>query len=67
MELRTCPTPPPPHHTNPNFNPAPSPTSRLEAAYEAAVVELGGLHAARPKQLLEILQPEFPDLALQVG
>lgn len=38
---------------------------RLEEAYEAAVQQLGGLQAARPKQLLQILQPEFPDLALQ--
>ncbi len=38
---------------------------RLEEAYEAAVQQLGGLQAARPKQLLQLLQPEFPDLALQ--
>ena len=40
--------------------------SRLEAAYEAEVARLGGLHAARPKQLLDALLPDFPDLTLQV-
>ena len=39
---------------------------RLEEAYEAAKAQQGGLQA-RPKQLLNVLQEEFPDLTLQVG
>ena len=39
---------------------------RLEEAYEAAVEAQGGLQAARPKQLLDALQAEFPELTLQV-
>lgn len=40
---------------------------RLEAAYEAAVAQLGGLAAATPKPVYEALQDEFPELTLQVG
>jgi hypothetical protein len=40
---------------------------RLNEAYEAAVAAQGGLHAARPKELLEALQPDFPELTVQVG
>lgn len=39
---------------------------RLEEAYEAEVARQGGLHSARPKALLEALQPEFPELTLQI-
>lgn len=64
------------HTASPSLTPAtarcPLPFScllfccRLEAAYEAEVARLGGLHAARPKQLLDALLPDFPDLTLQV-
>ena len=40
---------------------------RLDEAYEALVAAQGGLHAARPRELLEALQPEFPELTVQVG
>jgi len=39
---------------------------RLEEAYEAEVARQGGLHSARPKALLDALQPEFPELTLQI-
>ena len=42
------------------------PLRRLEEAYEEAVTQLGGIHSAQPKQVLERLQPEFPDLTLEV-
>jgi hypothetical protein len=31
------------------------------------VAAQGGLKAARPRQLLEVLQPEFPDMTLEVS
>lgn len=40
-------------------------TGRLEAAYEAAVAQLGGLASATPKPVYEALQDEFPELTLQ--
>jgi len=38
----------------------------MEEAYEAEVARQGGLSAARPKALLDALQPEFPQLTLQI-
>ena len=50
--------------------PCPLPRSaahcRLEEAYAAAVAAQGGLSAARPRQLLHTLLPEFPELTLEV-
>ena len=40
---------------------------RLEEAYAAAVAAQGGLKAARPRQLLDMLQAEFPEMTLEVG
>lgn len=39
---------------------------RLEEVYEAEVARQGGLHAARPKALLDALQEQFPELTLQI-
>ncbi|KAL4443692.1 hypothetical protein ABPG75_011429 [Micractinium tetrahymenae] len=49
-----------------NITPPTKWCGRLEEAYEAAVARQGGLHSARPKALLEALQPEFPELTLQI-
>ncbi|PSC76706.1 exostosin-like glycosyltransferase isoform B [Micractinium conductrix] len=38
---------------------------RLEEAYQAAVEQLGGLHAARPKGIHDLLRHEFPEVSLQ--
>jgi len=40
---------------------------RLQDAYLDALEQCGGLHEARPKALLDILQARFPYLTLQVG
>ncbi|EFN58253.1 hypothetical protein CHLNCDRAFT_142186 [Chlorella variabilis] len=37
----------------------------MEEAYEAALEQLGGLEVAKPKTMLDVLQPEFPELTLQ--
>lgn len=41
----------------------------MEEAYDAAVVQCGGLEAAKPKGVFEAMQAtgEFPELTLQVG
>lgn len=39
---------------------------RLEAEFNAEVERLGGCHQARPKQLLDALRPQFPELNLQL-
>ena len=39
----------------------------MQEAYEEGVARLGGLQEARPKQLLELLGPEFPELTVQVS
>lgn len=39
---------------------------RLEEAFEAEVARQGGVHSARPKAVLDALQPLFPELGLQV-
>lgn len=49
------------------FSWACTPLCRREEAYEEAVAQLGGIHSAQPKMVLERLQPEFPDLTLEVG
>lgn len=38
---------------------------RLQDAYLDALERCGGLHEARPKTLLDMLQPRFPYLTLQ--
>ena len=45
---------------------APSDPCRLQEAYLDALERCGGLHEARPKALLDMLQPRFPYLTLQV-
>lgn len=42
---------------------------RMEEAYDAAVVQCGGLEAAKPKGVFEAMAAtgEFPDLTLQVS
>lgn len=42
-----------------------APARRLQEAYLAALEQCGGLHEARPKTLLDMLQPRFPFLTLQ--
>ena len=49
------------------FSSARTPLCRREEAYEEVVAQLGGIHRAQPKMVLERLQPEFPDLTLEVG
>ena len=39
---------------------------RMEEAYEEALQRLGGLAEARPRQVLEELAPEFPQLTSKV-
>ena len=38
----------------------------MEEAYEEALQRLGGLAEARPRQVLEELAPEFPQLTSKV-
>ncbi|PSC72933.1 PHR1-LIKE 1-like isoform B [Micractinium conductrix] len=40
-------------------------TGRLKEAFNAAVADLGGLAAARPRTVLQVLQADFPLLTLQ--
>lgn len=47
--------------------PRPLSPPRLQKAYLDALNKCGGLHEARPKTLLDMLQPQFPFLTLQVG
>ncbi len=42
-----------------------APHCSMEAAYDAALERLGGLEAAKPKALLELLQPDFAFLTIQ--
>lgn len=39
----------------------------MEEAYEAALEQLGGLDAAKPKAVYELLQDEFPQLSVHVS
>lgn len=41
-------------------------SARLEEAYEAAVVQLGGIYSARPRDIHQALAAEFPELTVQV-
>ena len=38
----------------------------MEQAYSAALERVGGLEAAKPKALLTLLAPQFPQLTLEV-
>lgn len=40
---------------------------RLEQLYESAVASLGGIWAAKPKDIHAQLVAEFPDITVQVG
>lgn len=60
----------PPDHALPSLS-APSPctppkTHSLQESYLECLGKCGGLHEARPKTLLDMLQPRFPFLTLQV-
>lgn len=40
---------------------------RLEAAYEGAVAQLGGIYQARPRDIQEKMQGKFPDITAMVS
>jgi hypothetical protein len=55
-----------PHARSRLLNAHPTPPRRLKEAFTAAVEDLGGLQAARPKAVWERLHPSYPMLTLQV-
>ena len=65
--LSAC-TPPPldPATSSTADSPNHTPMCRMEAAYSAALERVGGLEASKPKALLTLLAPQFPQLTLEV-
>ena len=56
----------PRHQFHRQFAPISTPMCSMEEAYSAALERVGGLEAAKPKALLTLLAPQFPQLTLEV-